>query len=91
MSYIRFVCKAIVLPLSGLGLIFACLYLFERMNWMPNWNDRVFNTINRFIPEGWFIDRFALFHSYELNVMAAFSTIVVVMTIIIAVFVGIFG
>ncbi|UTR07074.1 hypothetical protein MM326_03305 [Alkalihalobacillus sp. LMS6] len=50
MNDIRFVCKAIVLPLSGLGLIFACLYLFERMDWMPNWNDRVFNTINRFIP-----------------------------------------
>ncbi|MFB4212482.1 hypothetical protein ACE1TH_11295 [Shouchella sp. JSM 1781072] len=61
------------------------------MNWMPNWNDRVFNTINRVIPEGWFIDRFALFHSYELNVMAAFSTIVVVMTIVITIFVGIFG
>ncbi|WP_139365653.1 hypothetical protein [Shouchella patagoniensis] len=66
----------------GLLLGFGALYLIDSWSWKPNWNDRVLDRVNRLVPDGWFVDRFAPFDTYELNLTLAFAAILVVFNII---------
>ncbi len=68
--------------LLGIGALYLIFYLVDRSPWKPNWNDRVLDRVNRFVPDGWFVDRFAPFDTYELNLTLAIATLLVVSSII---------
>ena len=61
--------------LLGFGALYLILYLIDSLTWKPNWNDRVLDRVNRFVPDGWFVDRFAPFDTYELNMMLAYVAV----------------
>lgn len=60
-------CIWIVLLLFG---AYGILYFIDQSSWeLGGWNDRVFERIQSTVPEGWFVDQFVFFDTYELNVL----------------------
>ena len=60
--------KRCALSVLLFGGVYAILTMIDRTSWDPGWwNDRIFERIQAFVPEGWFVTQFAFFELYEFN------------------------
>ncbi|GAB3044366.1 YfzA family protein [Virgibacillus ainsalahensis] len=70
------------LSLLGFGVLLIIIYMVDPLSWEPGWRDSAFERVDELVPDGWFVDRFAPFDSYEFNVLTALFGILVVVGII---------